>query len=395
MLDLLKMKNVLIVNTRSSGRKLVGMVMWGAWAAASYLKLSIKDGNVKYLDENNEDNFWEKFKEAIKDRDTVGFSVTSMQIKYTLPLIKYAKANYPQIKVILGGIHPILFPDHDYGELIDEVVDYELPKDNFLYEFLPEKVKEKYRAKRAQVITGFNCSYKCAFCINSIRHCRYEGVPIEKILTDIDYVVKEFNPRRVYFRDEDFFQDIEKAKTIINYILTKGYKFCWEASSRVTHFRPGGIDEELLPLMVKAGCLQIRFGVESGSQRVLNFLRKGQTVGQIKQAVAQCVKYDIDASCSIMIGIPTETVQEREETYKLIDDLSKLGPKVEILGPQMYRPYPGGLLYEEAKKYGLKIPTKFVDWATYYDKNPLGDVFDKEVNYPWLSKKENKFLPFV
>lgn len=389
------MKNILVINSRSSERKLVGMVMWGAWAVASYFKTVIPGADVIYLDENNEDDFFAKFSEAVKTRDTVGFSLTSMQIKYSLPLIRYIRENYPKIKILVGGIHPILFPHEDYGAWVDEWIDYELPKTYFLYEFLPEKVKEIYRRKRAQVVTGFNCSYKCAFCVNSVRNCQYEGSPIEKIKADIDYIVKEFNPPKIYFRDEDFFQDIKKAKQIVDYLIAKEYKFWWDTSSRVNHFRPGRIDDEFMEKIVKSGCRQLRFGVESGSQRVLNYLRKGQTPEQIKQAVRQCVKYKIKPTCSIMIGLPTETAIEREETYKLIDEINAIGRDVEILGPQIYRPYPGGLVFEDANKGGLKLPDKFEDWETYYDKNPLGDVFDTNARYPWLSEAENKFLPYV
>jgi len=389
------MKNILIVNTRSSNRKLTGMVMWGAWAVASYYKKTIKDSDVKFLDENNEDNFFEKFKETLKDRDWVGFSLTSMQIKYTVPLVKYIKENYPGVKIVAGGIHPILFPDQDYKNYFDEVVTTELPKDIFDYSLLPERVKDVYRKKRGQVVTGFNCSYKCAFCINSVRNKRYEGVPVEKVLADIDYVVKEFNPPKIYFRDEDFFQDIDKAKAIIDHIIKKKYKFTWDTSSRVTHFMSGRVDDDFLPKMVESGCRQLRFGVESGSQRVLNFLRKGQTPEKIKFAVSQCVKYGIHATCSVMTGIPTETAEEREETFKLISELAKHGSLVDILGPQIYRPYPGGLLYEEVKKSGYKLPDTFEGWINYYDESPMGDVFDTDVHYPWLSEKENKTLPFV
>lgn len=396
-LDLSGVNNILIINTRSSERKLVGMVMWGAWAVASYLKKAIPGSNVKFLDENNEDDFFDKFKELVKDRNLVGFSITSMQIKYTLPLVKYIKENYPNIKIIVGGIHCILFPNQDYGDYFDEVVDYELPKDTFDYSLLPERVKETYRNKRAQVVTGFNCSYKCAFCINSVRRCGYEGVPIERIKEDIDYVVKEFNPPKIYFRDEDFFQDIEKAKEVVEHLAEKNYGVPWDTSTRVTHFMKNRIDEDFLPKIIKSGAVQFRFGVESGSQRVLNFLRKGQTVEQIKRAVKKCVDYGIKATCSIMTGIPGEAAEDREETFKLIDVLSSYGPLVEILGPQIYRPYPGGTLYDEiTEKYKFKMPERFDDWTSYYEENPLGDVFDTEVGgYPWLSHEENKILPYI
>lgn len=391
-----EMKNILIVNTCSVGdRKLTGMVMWGAWAVASYFKVAILNSDVKYLDENNEDNFLEKFKKAVKDRDTVGFSITSMQIKYTLPLIKYIREHYPNIKIIVGGIHPILFPNQDYNGWADEWVSRDLPKDNFLYEFLPKKVKEAYMNKRAQIITGFNCSYKCAFCVNSVRDCKYESRPVEKICEDIEYVVKNFNPKEIYFRDEDFFQDFEKAKILTDYLLEKKYKFKWEALTRVNHFRDGRINNDFIKKLVDSGCFRFRMGVESGSQRVLNYLRKGQTVEQIKNAVKQCVDNNIAVNCSLITGLPTETSEEREETYKLIDVLSSYGKNVEILGPQMYRPYPGGLVYEDAKKFGLKLPNSFEEWETYYDKNPLGDISDFKTNYPWLTDKENRILPYA
>jgi len=392
-IDISRMNKVLIVNTRSSDRKLAGMVMWGAWAVASYLKKNLSGGDVVFLDENNEDDFENKFKEAARGRDTIGFSITSMQIKYTMPLVRYLRTNYPNIKIILGGIHPILFPDQDYGNYFDQVISAELPKDYFDYGLLSEKVKEVFRRKRGQVITGFNCSYKCTFCVNSVRNCHYESVSAEKVLENIDYIVREFNPPKIYFRDEDFFQDIEKARKIVDGIIERGYRFRWEVSSRVNHFViPGRVDDGFLEKIKKSGCLQFRFGVESGSNRILNFLRKGQNVDFIKRAVSQCVKYDIHACCSFMTGIPTETAEDREETFRLIEELAAMGKKVEILGPQMYRPYPGGELYEKAKSYGLKFPEKIDEWETFYDKNPLGDVFDRVVYYPWLSRRESETL---
>lgn len=392
-LDLSRMRRILVVNSRSGPAKLSGQVMWGAWAVASYLKTAVKDADVVYLDENNEDDFFAKFAQAVKDRDTACFSVTSMQIKHTLPLIRYIKEKHPGMRVITGGIHHILFPEQPHGALIDEAASYELPRGSFLYEFLPEKVRETYRRERAQVLTGFNCSFKCAFCVNSVRNCRYEARPLPEILADLDYVAKEFDPPLVYFRDEDFFFDIEKAKAVIAHILEKGYRFKWEATSRVTNFNDIKINDALLERMRKAGCVQLRFGVESGSQKTLNYLRKGQTVAQVKRAAAQCVKYGISANCSLITGLPGETPADREETFRLITELHEMGPLVVILGPQVYRPYPGGTIYEEVKKYGLKFPAAFEEWENFYDNNPTGSVFDEDPSYPWLSAEENKYLP--
>jgi radical SAM superfamily enzyme YgiQ (UPF0313 family) len=390
------MKNVLIVSTRCHERKIPTFVMWGGWAVASYLKRSIKDSDVVFLDEDNEDDFFEKFKALLPSRDTVGFTLTSMQIKFTLPLIKFIKTNYPGVRVVVGGIHPILFPDQDYGPLVDEVVTEDLPKDHFDYELMPKKLKEVFRS-RAQIVTAFNCSFKCAFCVNSVRNCRYEAVPIERVKADIDYVVKEFNPKKIYFRDEHFFQDINRAKELVDYILEKNYKFNWDTNCRVTDFMPGRIDDAFFEKIVASGCKLLRFGVESGSQRLLNYLRKGQTPDQIRFAMKQCVKFKTNAACSMIIGVPGETEEDRRQSYKLIEDITGYGKEISILGPQIYRPYPGGILYEEIKKYGFKFPEKFEDWADYYSEknNPIGEVLDSGIDYPWLTKKENAFMPYV
>ena len=92
--------------------------------------------------------FEKKFDEIVKDREVVGFSITSMQIKYTLPLVKFLRERYPKIKIMVGGIHIILFPNQDYGNYFDKVVTQVVPKSYFSYDLLPEKVKDVYRKKR-------------------------------------------------------------------------------------------------------------------------------------------------------------------------------------------------------------------------------------------------------
>ena len=83
--------------------------------------------------------FGKKFDEIVKDREVVGFSITSMQIKYTLPLVKFIREKYPKIKIIVGGIHVILFPNQDYGNYFDEVVTQPVPKNFFLMIYCQKK----------------------------------------------------------------------------------------------------------------------------------------------------------------------------------------------------------------------------------------------------------------
>ena len=123
--------------------------------------------------------------------------------------------------------------------------------------------------------------------------------------------------------------------------------------------------------MINTQPKEILFGLESGSDRVLELLNKRQTVEQIKKGVEllKPIK-DVKIVGSFMMGLPTETKQEFFKTIDLALELYRINPNMYYTF-SVYLPYPGTDLYELAIKKGFRPPSKTEDWAnidSWYDK---------------------------
>lgn len=123
-------------------------------------------------------------------------------------------------------------------------------------------------------------------------------------------------------------------------------------------------DQSFMELMQSSSCVQPRIGMESGSQRMLDYMHKDVTIEQILKAITLCEKYGIQPFVSYMIGLPTETREEIEMSLRLALKIRKMAPDA-ILLPLVFRPYPGGDLYEDCKKDGLKEPESLRGWCAF------------------------------
>ena len=127
------------------------------------------------------------------------------------------------------------------------------------------------------------------------------------------------------------------------------------------------------------------FGAESGSTRILKMIKKDVTPEQILNSAKMCLRHGIIPQYSFMIGLPGETKADMMQTLYLIDKLVKLDEKVQILGPQAFRPYPGSELYQECIRSGWKAPVTLEEWA-HLAENELSYLTVQ--NFPWIKNKD-------
>jgi len=160
-------------------------------------------------------------------------------------------------------------------------------------------------------------------------------------------------------------------------IKEENIRIQWSAQSRVDT-----LDNELAKAISEAGCVCLFFGFESGSQRVLNFLKKDITVEQSLNAAKLCRKYGILIFADYILGIPTETEKELEETYQMI---KKIRP--ELHSPTYFVPIPGSHLYEYCREKDLIKISLYEDFA----RNPFGEKI-KGVDYQTLERYKMKML---
>jgi glycosyltransferase involved in cell wall biosynthesis/radical SAM superfamily enzyme YgiQ (UPF0313 family)/Tfp pilus assembly protein PilF len=165
--------------------------------------------------------------------------------------------------------------------------------------------------------TSRGCPFKCTFCsVGSIWGRKYTYFSAERVVAEIEHLVQKYGAKGIYFREDNFTVNKERTVKFCNLLLEKGIKISWACETRVDT-----LDRELLDLMVRAGLKAFYFGVESGSQKVLDFLKKGITIAQTRAAFRLCHEFGIKTAASVIVGTPGETPADLQETIALINEI--------------------------------------------------------------------------
>lgn len=389
---------------------------------------------IKLLDTRiySEEAFLKKLQHEIKDAILVGFSVMTPCIGNAITHSKLIKNLNSKIKIVWGGIHPTLYPEATINnEFIDFVITNEgeigllalvrylldgnlnltdIPglffKQNGkiiknkieitpeLADFIEVNYKlleiEKYIQRmispgqirrQIELITSRGCPYRCSFCINVIvNRGRWRAQPVRLILKNLDNLIGEYKIQHFFIMDEDFFYDHQRTKNLLAQLSQR--RITWEANCRADYINNNYIDDDLLNSLKSSGCIKLRLGLESGSQRILNILKKDITISQSINAVKKLTQYKITPSLSFMMGIPTEKIEDILSTTELIRKLYKINQKIDIIGPLIFRPYPGSELFEFCRKKGLAVPERLDEWSDFYIHNRLEDYHN---GLPWFT----------
>jgi anaerobic magnesium-protoporphyrin IX monomethyl ester cyclase len=395
--------------------------------------LSAREFNVIIIDTRcfDKNSFYVYINKMLPDALLVGLSVMTPLVKEGLEITDYIKSLFPSLPVVWGGYHATLYPEStiaytnidycivDEGEqgllslanvlcnkknLID-VTNLFWKKENAiiqnevslgenldtigipayqLFDYAPYYVEKSTFTQRTKIdiLTSRGCNARCAFCVNSIIHKnRWRHESMSQTLLNLDAVIARYHAAHICFADEDFFCDQQRLKYLLPEI--KKRNITWDANCRADHLRDSYLDDETLSLMYDSGCRGLRFGLESGSQRVLDLLHKGLTPQQSLHAIRQSLKHGIIPNASFMMGIPDETREDVLKTLALILSIRRINQKIDILGPQIFRPYPGSVLFNKCVEKGLRLPQTLHNWSNFFIYNNV--AINKE-NYPWFSQ---------
>lgn len=226
------------------------------------------------------------------------------------------------------------------------------------------------------------CPYNCSFCqpiVEKIfgKKIRYRSV--ENVIEEIKYLINKHQVKYIHFDDDTFTTRKSWVLEFCDRLLGNGIKILWSAQSRSNTF-----DEEIAKSMSKAGCFCLFFGFESGSQRVLDILKKGITYQQSLEAAKLCKKYKILIFANYMLGNPTETLSDLKETLIMIKKI-----KPEIHSPSYFTPIPGSNLYKFCQDNNLLLIDSYEDFI----RNPISAKI-KGIDYNILNSFKNKILKF-
>jgi len=162
--------------------------------------------------------------------------------------------------------------------------------------------------------TSRGCPFSCSFCsVGSIWGKQYTYFGAERIISEIEYLIKDYGAKGIYFREDNFTLNLKRTKEFCERLLQKNIKIHWACETRVDN-----LSKELIELMSTAGCKAFYLGVESGSQKILDIINKQIIVEQIENAIKWCKKYSIKTYCSLITGLPGETYKDYLVTKKLM-----------------------------------------------------------------------------
>lgn len=208
--------------------------------------------------------------------------------------------------------------------------------------------------KVGSLITTRGCPYRCIFCYNSWRDIPVRFHSAERVVDDIEYLVKQYNMQALFFMDDDLFVFKKRLVKICELLKQRKIKIIWGCQSTADH-----LDEKVLRLAKSAGCKQVGFGFESGSPRILKLLKKGrQSVEGNAKAVKICRKVKVSSWATFMIGNPTETLDDVQKTFEFIKNNRPDG-----VGIHVTTPFPGTELWDWCRRHNL-IPQK-IDWSIF------------------------------
>lgn len=185
-----------------------------------------------------------------------------------------------------------------------------------LYEPLPSLSN---RRPVTSIITARGCPWaRCRFCYQGGEYAApYRRRSPENVVDEIRDLVRRDGVRNLVFWDDNFCCMPEWVETFCGLLERERFDLVWSVLSRVDTITP-----EMLARMARAGCYSIQFGIESGSQPILNLIRKGHTLEQCRRAVRWAKQAGMDTRAFFILGFPSETREMAEQTLRFAQELN-------------------------------------------------------------------------
>ncbi|MCK4462782.1 MAG: B12-binding domain-containing radical SAM protein [Candidatus Omnitrophica bacterium] len=362
-----------------------------------YLASVLRENNfeVEVLDLANKEDQLESVLKPL-EADIYGISATTPQYPLAKKILKILKKTNLNVPVVIGGAHPSSIPNKCLADGFDYVVvgEGEQAMLNIALQYqdkepikkiircpyirnidtIPKPARDLIDLKSygydvdghpaISLITSRGCPYDCAFCSKDVwqRSVRFHSP--EYVVDELNEIINDFGFTHFLFLDDSLALNKKRLVRICDLIEPLNIK--WRC-----YMRTNGITKEILKRMKQAGCSEIGFGIESGSQRILDIVNKKTKVKENLKVVKYCKEIGITTNVFIMIGLPQETHKTVEETKNWMEKA-----KPDKFGFNIFAPYVGTRIYNHPEEYDITL-----------SEMPDGES--------WIKGKQGEYRSFV
>jgi len=315
----------------------------------------------------NKKNWKEYLIENIKkfNPDLIGFSIMSFNYNQALKMARFVKENFPEMKILFGGVHVILMPEETIQNKEVDIVctcEGEFVLKNLLDKNLNCKnVKGVFYKKEGKIMKNKNqklienlddlpfpdfedyelgkyflinnnhlpimgsrgCPYNCTYCSNHAIKKKLEGKyvrfrSVDSLMNEIDLRIKQYydkGMRFLFFYDDTFILDKKFVLEFCRKFKEKGFdkKLKWNVNVRANL-----VTEEIIKEMKEAGCYEVRMGVEAGNDYIRNKIyKRSMSESQIYNAVKIIKKHGLRLRVQFIVGAPYDNLETMNESYQM------------------------------------------------------------------------------
>lgn len=346
----------------------------------------------------------------VDDALCLGVSVlTGAPIRDAIRISRAAKARRSDLPVIWGGWHPSLFGaaclaeaavditvqaqgEETLREIVRRLVNHESlegclgctyrtpageiqvnpprPLRNINtfrthnYGLLPVERYYQLKGKRQlDYISSQGCNFRCAFCADPFVYKRkWVGFEPSRVAAEVDALWQRYRFDDLSLQDETFFTRADRVEAIAEEFIRRRLPITWAGTMRAD--QGDRLPDRVLQRCKQSGLRRVIIGVESGSQAMMDWIRKDIQLEQVFISAEKCLRHGIRVIFPFIVGFPNETDESVQASLDVIKRLRRLSPDFET-PIFFFKPYPGSPITDEAVRQGYQLPVTLDEWADF------------------------------
>lgn len=398
----------------------LGLVAVGSHLPASRYEVVLLDGRL-------ESDPVEAVLAALEGALALGVSVlTGRPIADAVAITRAARARFPKLPIVWGGWHPSLFGkecldeagvdvtvqaqgEETFAELLARFAEgegaagvagctYRAPEgpsanpprafddiNGFRahdYSFLPVERFFALKGKRQiDYIASQGCFFRCAFCADPYVYKRkWAGLEPARMGEELERLWKAHRFDDVNFQDETFFTYLDRVQEIAEEFLRRKLPITWAGTMRAD--QGARLTEEVMAKAKRSGLRRVIIGVESGSQEMMDWIKKDIKIEQVFESAEKCLRHGVAVNFPFIVCFPGETDESILKSLEMARTLRAMSPTFQT--PIFYfKPYPGIPLTEDAVRKGYEPPKTLDEWARF-------DIYDADS--PWVTPERQRLV---